>query len=210
MSPDLEFIRTGEYELLHHSGERLEYAYFPNTGMASIVAEVSDGRTLEVGIVTRFGFAGESLNGSRAYPFRIITQPLIEGFRIKTAVMLQALSQSPDFRMRVGRFVNFQTFRISQIAACNRFHEIEQRLARWLLMSQDRLGTAVLPFTHDFLASMLGTGRPSVSIAASAMQKEGIIQYRSGEVTVSNRKALEQIACECYRIIRQFEAEINS
>lgn len=211
LRPQLEFIRTNEYERLHESGERLQYAYFPNSGMASLVAEVSDGRTLEVGIVTKFGFIGELLHSSaQFYPFRIVTQPAIEGYRVRSSALTETLSHAPELRRRMGRFIRFQGLRVSQIAACNRFHEIEQRLARWLLMSQDRLGSTVLPFTHDFLASVLGTGRPSVSIAASAMQKERIIHYRSGSVTVSNRRALEQIACECYRAIRQFEAELQA
>ncbi len=92
---------------------------------------------------------------------------------------------------------------MSQIADCDRFHEIERRLARWLLMSQDRVGSALLPFTHEFLASMLGTGRASVSIAAGILQKPGFIQYRRGAVRVLNCKNLEHATCECYLTIKQ-------
>ena len=113
------------------------------------------------------------------------------------------------FRSRLSRYANFQCLRVSQIAACNRFHEIEQRLARWLLMSQDRVGSPSLPFTHEFLASMLGTGRASVSIAAGILQKAGFIEYRRGTVKVLNHKNLEDAACECYQTIKQFEAEIE-
>jgi len=176
--------------------------------MVSIVIEISDGRTLEVGVVTKKGFVGGLLAvGQRTNPYRMICQPPVDGFRIKVEAMQQILPSAPDLRSRLSHYANFQSLRVSQIAACNRFHEIEQRLARWLLMSQDRVGSASLPFTHEFLASMLGTGRASVSIAAGILQKAGFIQYRRGAVRILSRKNLEHATCECYLTIKQFEAE---
>jgi len=206
--PRLEFVQIRAYQNLHEPGERLEYAYFPNRGMVSIVIEISDGRTLEVGVVTKKGFAG-GLSGvdQGTYPYRLICQPPVDGFRIKAEALQKILPSAPGLRSRLSRYANFQCLRVSQIAACNRFHEIEQRLARWLLMSQDRIGSALLPFTHEFLASMLGTGRASVSIAAGILQKAGFIQYKRGAVRVLNRKNLENAACECYQTIKQFETE---
>jgi CRP-like cAMP-binding protein len=205
--PHLEFIETESYQSLHEPGETLEYAYFPNQGMISIVIELSDGRTLEVGVVTKAGFAGESLTvGQNWCPYRMIAQPPIKGFRVKAEALLRVMSAAPDFRNRLGHYVKFQSLRVSQIAACNRFHEIEQRLARWLLMSQDRVGSSILPFTHEFLAAALGAGRASVSVAASVLQNAKLIQYRRGAVRVLNRKGLENAACECYGTIKQFEA----
>jgi len=104
------------------------------------------------------------------------------------------------------RYVHFQSLRTAQIAACNRFHEIEQRLARWLLASQDRVGSAILQFTHDFLASMPGTGRAGVTVAAGTLQNAGAIDYKRGAVKVVNRKKLESAGCECYGTIKRFEA----
>ena len=204
----LEFIDIRGYQSLHEPGEPLEYIYFPNRGMVSIVIEISDGRTLEVGVVTKKGFAG-GLSGvdQGTYPYRLICQPPVDGFRIKGEALQQILPAAPGLRSRLSRYANFQCLRVSQIAACNRFHEIEQRLARWLLMSQDRVGSSSLPFTHEFLASMLGTGRASVSIAAGILQKAGFIQYKRGAVRVLNRKNLENAACECYQTIKQFETE---
>jgi CRP-like cAMP-binding protein len=100
--------------------------------------------------------------------------------------------------------VLIQGLQIAQIAACNRLHEIEQRLARWLLMCQDRVDSDLLPVTHEFLAQMLGTGRPSVSLAAGILQRAGMIQNLRGTVKILNRKALEESACECYRAIQHF------
>ncbi len=205
--PRLEFIKTRTYQSLHEPGERLDYAYFPNSGMISVVIEVSDGKTLEVGTVTRKGFAGESLIAEQhTCPYRMIAQPAVQGFRIGIDGLRTILNSAPSLRVRLDRYVHFQSLRTAQIAACNRFHEIEQRLARWLLMSQDRVGSAVLPFTHDFLASMLGTGRANVSVAAGTLQDAGVIEYKRGAVKVVNRRKLEGAVCECYGTIKRFEA----
>ena len=173
-----------------------------------MVIEISDGRSLEVGVVTKQGFIGGSLTtGQSTSPYRMICQPSVDGFRIRAEALRKILSSAPDLRSRLSRYTNFQYLRLSQIAACNRFHEIEQRLARWLLMSHDRIGSESLPFTHEFLGSMLGTGRASVSIAAGILQKADLIEYRRGTVRILNSKNLEDAACECYRTIKQFEAE---
>jgi CRP-like cAMP-binding protein len=206
--PHLQFVRVESQQRLHEPGQRLDQGYFPNRGMVSVVIEISDGRTLEVGVVTRRGFAGESLVlGQTTSPYRMICQPPGDGFRVKGDVLNEILLSAPDLQSRLNRYVRFQLLRLSQIAACNRFHETEQRLARWLLMSQDRVGSEVLPFTHEFLASMLGTGRAIVSIAAAILQRAGLIQYRRGTVRILDRQNLEDAACECYRVIKQFEDE---
>jgi CRP-like cAMP-binding protein len=205
--PYLELIETQEYENLHEPGERLDYAYFPNRGMISVVIEISDSRTLEVGVITKKGFAGEALTADQhTCPYRMICQPAMKGFQVETEALRKVLHSAPDLRLRLNRYVHFQSLRVAQIAACNRFHEIEQRLARWLLMSQDRVGSVPLPFTHEFLATALGTGRASVSVSAGILQKAGAIQYRRGALKVTNRKKLEEAACECYGAIREFEA----
>ena len=175
--------------------------------MVCIVAETSEGKTLEVGVITRAGFAGESLSVEQEWcPYRLVTQPAGEGFRVKTDALRKILPQAPSLRLRLAGYVRFQSLRTAQIAVCNRFHEVEPRLARWLLMSQDRVGSTILPFTHEFLASMLGTGRSSVTLAAGNLQNGGMIRYEQGAIRVLNRKRLEDAACECYRTIQQFEA----
>ncbi len=204
--PYLESIETQDYEILHEPGERLDYAYFPNRGMISVVVEISDSRTLEVGVITKKGFAGEALTADQhTCPYKLICQPAVEAFQIEADALRKVLHTAPDLRFRLDRYVHFQSLRTAQIAACNRFHEIEQRLARWLLMSQDRVASPMLPFTHEFLATTLGTGRASVSVAAGILQKAGAIQYRRGALKVTNRKKLEEAACECYGAIKEFE-----
>src|SRR5438874_3148764 len=126
------------------------------------------------------------------------------GVRIKADMLEEKLRETPELRLMLNRYVLVQGLQIAQIAACNRLHEIEQRLARWLLMCQDRVGSDVLPVTHEFLAQMLGTGRPSVSLAAGILQKAGTIENLRGTVKILNRKELESAACECYKAIQQF------
>ncbi len=206
--PHLEPLETGNYQALLEPGEKLESAYFPNRGMISVVTEISDGRTLEVGVVTKKGFAGDFLTtNGHVCPYRIVCQPAIGGFRIKLEILNTILPSAPNLRYRLRRYVHFHALRVAQIAACNRFHETHQRLARWLLASLDRVGSTLLPFTHEYLATILGTGRASVSIAAGTLQDAGLIQYRRGDVKVLNRKKLEDAACECYATIRQFEVD---
>lgn len=203
----LEFIQTRSYQNIHEPGEKLDYAYFPNAGMISVVIEIDEQKTLEIGVVTNKGFAGEAfIAEAHVHPYRMIAQPAVEGFRVKVQTLRTILNSTPNFRLRLSRYVHFQSLRTAQIAACNRFHEIGQRLARWLLMSQDRMGAAVLPFTHAFLASMLGTGRASVSVATGILQDAGVIDYKRGAVKVLDRKKLEDCVCECYGRIKRLEA----
>jgi CRP-like cAMP-binding protein len=175
--------------------------------MISVVLEVSDSRTLEIGVITRNGFAGAALTADQhTCPYKLICQPAMEGFQVEADALKRLLQSTPGLRLRLSRYVHFQSLRTAQIAACSRFHEIEHRLARWLLMSQDRVASSRLPFTHEFLATTLGTGRASVSVAAGILQKAGAIQYGRGALKVMNRKKLEEAACECYGAIREFEA----
>jgi CRP-like cAMP-binding protein len=211
LRPDLEFIQTPQHQILHEAGEKIDHAYFLNEGMASLVVLTSDGRSVEVAIVGREGIVGTPLSvGLRRGPYRSIMQISGNGLRIKSEVLEEKLSEAPELRLLLNRYVMIQGLQIAQIAACNRLHEIEQRLARWLLMCQDRVASEYLPVTHEFLAQMLGTGRPSVSLAAGILQKAGTIENLRGTVKILNRKDLESAACECYKTIQQFNRTLTS
>jgi len=211
LRPDLEFIQTPQQHILHEAGERIEFAYFLNEGMASLVVLTSDGRSVEVAIVGREGIVGTPLAVRlKRGPYRSIMQIPGNGLRIKSDVLEEKLKEMPELRLLLNRYVLIQGLQIAQIAACNRLHEIEQRLARWLLMCQDRVGSEFLPVTHEFLAQMLGTGRPSVSLAAGILQKAGIIENLRGMVRILIRKELESAACECYKTIQQFNRTLVS
>jgi CRP-like cAMP-binding protein len=196
--------------VLHEAGGRLEFAYFLNRGLISLVVVMKDGRTAEAGIVGNEGFTGtQSIVGLRKGPLRGVVQITGDGFRIKVGALQDVLELTPHFRMMLNRYAAIRGMQIAQTAACNRLHEIRQRLARWLLMTQDRVDTGTLPITHDFLATMLGTDRPSVSLAAGVLQKERLIEYTRGAVKIVNRKKLEDSACECYRVIRQYDGDLG-
>lgn len=203
--PELEFIQLPHHHILHEPGERLEFAYFLNEGLASLVVLTSDGRSVEVAIVGHEGVVGTPLAvGLHRGPYRSIMQISGTAFRLKAELLEEMLGGTPELRLLLNRFVLIQGLQIAQIAACNRLHEIEQRLARWLLMCQDRVNSEYLPVTHEVLAQMLGTGRPSVSLAAGILQKAGTIENARGNVKILNRPELESAACECYRAIQQF------
>jgi CRP-like cAMP-binding protein len=130
-----------------------------------------------------------------------------DGLRISASVLRELLASAPELRHELERFSIVLGLQVAQTAGCNRLHDVEQRLARWLLMAQDRVNSEILPITHDFLATMLGTDRPSVSLAAGALQKAKVIEYSRGSVQIVNRAELERIACECYGVIQRYTAE---
>ena len=209
IKPELESVELPHRLILHEPGEKILYAYFLNQGMASLVVLTSDGRSVEIAIVGHEGLVGTPLAvGLHRGPCRSIMQIPGNGFRIKSELLEEVLLQAPHLRLLLNRYVLTQGLQIAQMAACNRLHEIEQRLARWLLMCQDRIQSDVLPITHEFLAQMLGTGRPSVSLAAGIMQKSEIIENSRGAVKILDRTGLEASACECYKVIQQFNRSL--
>lgn len=210
LRPHLELVQLAHHHILHETGEKMEFAYFLNEGLASLVVITSDGRSVEVAIVGHEGIVGTPLAvGLNRGPYRSIMQISGTAVRVEAEILEEQLRCMPELRLLMNRFVLLQGLQIAQIAACNRLHEIEQRLARWLLMCQDRVGSESLPVTHEFLAQMLGTGRPSVSLAAGILQKAGIIENSRGAVKILNRTELESAACECYRAIQQFNRSLS-
>src|SRR5579863_6877178 len=201
----LEPVDLPQRHILHEAGAKLEFAYFLNDGMASLVVLTSDGRSVEVAIVGKEGIVGTPLAvGLSRGPHRAVMQIAGSGVRVKSAVLADTLRSAPELRLIWNRYVLIQGLQVAQIAACNRLHEIEQRLARWLLMCQDRIDSEVLLVTHEFLAQMLGTGRPSVSLAAGILQRCRLIENARGTVTILNRAGLENAACECYVAMKHF------
>ena len=208
--PHLEYVRLPNHLVLHETGERLRFAYFPNRGLISLVVVMKDGKTAEAGVVGNEGFTGTpAAVGLNRGPLRAVVQVTGDGFRIKVPALQNTLESAPHLQMMLNRYAAIRGMQVAQTAACNRLHDIRQRLARWLLMTQDRVDSASLPITHDFLATMLGTDRPTVSLAAGVLQKRNLIEYVRGAVKIVNRKKLEDSACECYEVIRQFDGELG-
>jgi len=210
MRPDLTYIDLQHHLSLHEPTQKVEFVYFPNRGMVSQVVVTKDGRTVEVGVVGSEGYVGAGLAiGLSRSSVREIVQIAGDGFKMMGNALERILRSAPQLQMILNRHSGLQGMQVAQTAACNRLHDIQQRLARWLLMTQDRVSLAVLPITHDFIATMMGTDRSTVSLAASVLQKDGIIEYVRGAVKIVNRRKLEKSACECYGVIQQFEDDLG-
>ncbi|HXQ25072.1 MAG TPA: Crp/Fnr family transcriptional regulator [Candidatus Acidoferrales bacterium] len=210
MRPDLTYIDLPHHLTLHEPTQSIEFIYFPNRGMVSQVVVTKDGRTVEVGVVGKEGYVGAGLAvGLSRSSVREIVQIAGDGFRMMGNALERILRSAPQLQVILNRHTGLQGMQVAQTAACNRLHDIQQRLSRWLLMTQDRVDAGVLPITHDFIATMMGTDRSTVSLAASVLQKKGIIEYVRGTVRIVNRRKLEKSACECYDVIRQFEDDLG-
>jgi CRP-like cAMP-binding protein len=191
-------------ESLQEAGQTIEYGYFPITAMASVLNQMDNGSSIEVGLTGKEGFVGlPLLAGFRSSASRVVAQSGGTAFRISADDMRGLLRVCPRLLAALLRYSQEATMEVRQIAACNRLHEMEERLARWLLMSQDRVGSDELPLTQQFLSQMLGARRASVSVAASILQRAGLIHYSRGRLSIVNRKGLEEACCECYGVIQR-------
>lgn len=190
--------------VLLHAGKKVEYVYFIETGLASIVTTMRDGTSVEAGVVGFEGIAGiPILLGSNSMPHRTFMQMAGSAYRLKAGVLGREFEMPGKLRQKLQHYLQAYLTQVSQTAACNRLHEVAERLARWLLMCQDRTASEDLRITHQSLADMLGAPRPTVTLAAGILQRQGLIEYSRGRVKVLNRKKLEKAACECYAQIRQ-------
>jgi CRP-like cAMP-binding protein len=202
--PKLEFMRLKVHHVLHEPGDSLKSAYFCDTGLVSILSVFDDGKSVEVGLVGKEGFIGLPLvAGFRTAPTRAIAQLEGSAFRVDGETLMVILRQCPNLERRLQQFSQIMAAQVTQIAACNRLHEVNERLARWLLMSADRVDSNSLPLTQEFLAQMLGTRRSSVTVAAGMLQKAGLIAHGRGDVQIVDRQRLEEAACDCYGIMQR-------
>jgi CRP-like cAMP-binding protein len=203
----LELVRLKVHTVLHEPGDSLKSAYFCNTGMISILSVFPDGKSVEVGLVGKEGFVGLPLvAGFKTASSRAVAQIDGTAFRVEGETLVSFLRQCPKLERRLQQYSQIAAMQTAQIAACNRLHEVNERLGRWLLMCADRVGSNELPLTQEFLGQMLGTRRSSVTIAAGTLQKAGLIGYGRGDVKIVDRRKLEEVACECYGIMqRQIE-----
>ena len=205
LQPYLHYLELPLHKSMHEAEDGISYGYFLNAGLSSLVIAMDDGRSVEVGIVGREGFIGAPLAaGINRTPYRALAQAAGNAVRIKAEVLEVNLPAMPDLRSQLNRYSQGQTLQVARLAACNRLHPIDQRLARWILMCQDRLDEDLLPMTHEFFAEMLGSGRPSVSVSAAVLQRAGAIQYARGTVKIVDRGRLEDLCCECYAVMRDY------
>ncbi len=187
---------------LHRPGEMIEHVYFPEIGFISAMAVLSDGNPLEIGLIGAEGVAGVSvILGARTSYGETMCQTGGAAHRMSVADFSAAVEQAPRLRDLLLKYVYVFNVQVAQTAACNAHHEVSQRLARWLLAAHDRSGVPELSLTQDLIGVMLGVRRSTVSVAASILQKAGIIRYQHGRITILDRVGLEDAACECYAVV---------
>lgn len=180
----------------------IAYAYFPITSFISLVAIVENHQPLEVGLIGNEGMLGATLAlGMPQAPMRALVQGSGTALRINAGHLQQALKSSPSLTRKINMYIYLLLVQMAKMTACIHFHGIEPRLARWLLMTQDRTYANRLHLTQGFLAGMLGVRRSGVTVAAGALQNKNLIHYSRGEITILDRKGLEAVACRCYQIM---------
>lgn len=187
---------------LSEPNEPIEYVYFLNSGLISTDALTKKGESVEVGVIGREGFSGlPALLDQPQMSHNVVIQGIGGGFRIRSSIVRDEFRKGGVFQQLVHAFSYLQMVQVTQSVLCNRMHEVEGRLARWLLTSADRMESEELNLTQEFLAQMLGVQRSTVTVAASALQRAGFISYSRGKILLLDRPNLAKVACECYDIV---------
>jgi len=180
-----------------------DHAYFMEEGLASVVLTLAGGETVEVGIIGIDGVVGLPIVlGAGTVPGETFIQVAGSGYRIEAPRLKAEFERDGQLRSHLQKYVQAYLIQSAQNAACNRLHTISERLARWILTCYDRVQTDRMPLTHEFLGQMLGSPRTTVTLAAGTLHEAGLIDYSRGHVTIKKREELEQVACECYRTVR--------
>ena len=205
IAPELEPVSLPMGEILNEVGDRVKHLYFPSkNAMLSLLVTSGDASAVEVGVTGWEGFVGfAALLGSDVSTHQVIVQIPGAALRISARAMQPLVRDHPQLRDLLLRYVQAMLVQISQTALCNRVHSVEERLARWALVNQDRTDRRQLPLTHEFLARMLGVNRSTVSLTAATLQRAGIVRYTRGNFTILDRERLEDVACDCYRTVKE-------
>lgn len=207
--PALKPVTLKKKEVLYQAGDKVRYCYFPTSGIISLLSTASEGKIVEVGMVGNEGVIGiPALLHIGGIPFDLITQNEIEALQIDASILKAEFSRGGKLNVLLLRYVYALLCQISQSAVCHHFHSVEQRVARWLLMSRDRLQSKTIPLTQEFLSYMLGIPRTNVTMTAAALQLAGLISYKRGVILITDENGLEETACNCYKIIKKATDEI--
>jgi CRP-like cAMP-binding protein len=199
----LEPVAVTFGEVLYRPGEPIQYVYFPTDSLVSLLTLVDGHMALEIGLVGREGMLGIPLVlGTNDSPVRALVQGSGTALRMKSAHFLAKFKQSAPLQKEIHRYIHERMVQITQTAACNRFHLVEARLARWLLMTRDRVRSDQFRLTQELLGCMLGVLRVAVTKAASALQRRKLISYRRGEISILDGQGLEAAACRCYQVVK--------
>jgi CRP-like cAMP-binding protein len=203
LAPKFSRVSLSLRQSLYAADQPIEAVFFFESGMASMVTQLEDGVQAEVGIIGFEGMTGIALlHGADSSFTDGFVQIAGTALRMGASAFRQELQSNEPFRVLLLRYSEAHQAQISQTAACNGRHGLEQRLARWLLMAHDRVEDDELPLTQEFLAMMLGVHRPSITVTAGILQRAGLIRYASGRITILDRPSLEASSCECYSAVR--------
>lgn len=212
IAPALDVVPLKLKEFLHKAGEPIRHVYFPGGGFASLVTVLEDGSMVEVATIGREGLLGASvvLNGDPSPSAAMVQAETDICYRMAVDAFRGEMGRHGPFHHLMSRYAQALSGFIMQSTACNAVHSVEQRLSRWLLMAHDRIGRDDFPLTQEFVAMMLGTSRPTVTVVAGTLQKAGLITYHRGRVTIVDREELEAASCECYRTATNLLKKVTS
>jgi CRP-like cAMP-binding protein len=206
LRPDLTTIKTAAKQVFHKVGEQVKFVYFPNGGVASVTAVLSDGTLVEAATIGLEGVVGlEAFFGKDPIaPGESMMQvPDTNAERLSVTAFRRELGRQGEFADLVGRYAQVAIAQMMQSTACNARHQVQERCCRWLLMTHDRVGREDFSLSQEFLAVMLGVRRQSVTVVAGTLQSAGLITYKHGRMRVVDRAGLESASCECYAVIRR-------
>jgi CRP-like cAMP-binding protein len=203
LAPHLEYVPLPLKQVLYNRGESIEYVYFPHRAIVSLISTPEEGSHVEVGLVGNEGIVGiPAVLGDNIATTSAIVQREDSGMRMEASLLKTEFQQGGSLQSLLLRYTQALYGLVSQNAACNRRHQLDERLARWLLLVCDRVGSNELLLTHEFISKMLGVRRAGVTEAANTLQRTGLIRYNRGKITILNRQKLEAAACSCYGIIK--------
>jgi CRP-like cAMP-binding protein len=202
--PDLELVPMPLGWAVYESGGQMGHVYFPTTCIVSLLYIMESGASAEIAVTGNEGLVGISLfMGGESTPSRAVVQSAGNGYRLKASTVKREFALGGDLQHLALRFTQALITQMAQTAVCNRHHSLDQQLCRWLLLSMDRLQGNELLMTQELIANMLGVRREGVTDAAGNLQREGLIHYSRGHITVLDRARLEQRVCECYRVVKK-------
>lgn len=204
LHPHLETVSLPFKQVLYEPRELIEYVYFPNHGLVSLLTILEDGTAAEVGLVGSEGMIGLPVFlGVDTTPLKAIVQVPGDAMRMQADIFSDFITKGSLLDCLLKRYTQAVMFQTSQSVACNNYHSVEARCCRWLLMTQDGVMSNQFPLTHKFLSQMLGVRRASVTVVAGKLQKAGLVRYSNGDMTILNRKGLESWTCGCYGIVKR-------
>jgi CRP-like cAMP-binding protein len=203
--PRMERVVLTVRQLLFEAGEPITHVYFPLSGaMSLIIALDGGGESVEIATIGNEGMIGTAVFlGADRGPMRAVCQVAGQALKMRSESFRHSVAEHPDLADVVRHFTQTMINQISQTTACNQVHSVQQRMCRWLLMTHDRVGADEFHLTQELLAQMLGVRRPSVTVAAGLLQRDGLISYQRGRIRIADRAALEAASCPCYQVVRQ-------